>query len=82
MYFCINKARNPISFPPVGGNFRLSRTKGVTNKTPMKKQKNTGIYGIKANSRIASPGNDLSKIVKGKKPKKYKAGAALSRPVK
>jgi len=44
--------------------------------------KNTGIYGIKANSKIATPGNDLSKIVKGKKPKKYKAGAALSHPIK
>jgi len=45
-------------------------------------KKNTGIYGIKANTKIASPGNDLSKILKGKKPKKYKAGAALSHPVK
>ena len=48
----------------------------------MKKSKNTGIFGIKANTKIASPGNDLSKIVKGQNQKKYKAGADLSRPVK
>ena len=51
----------------------------------MKKQKNSGIFGINANSKIASPGNDLSKIVKGNKPKKkkkYKAGADLSNILK
>ena len=48
----------------------------------MKKSKNTGVFGIYANKRIAKPGNDLSKIVKGQKQKKYKAGADLSRPVK
>ena len=50
----------------------------------MKKSKNTGIYGINANSKIASPakGNDLSNILKGNRPKKYKAGADLSNIVK
>ena len=51
----------------------------------MKKQKNSGIYGIKANSKIATPGNDLSHILKGNKPKKkkkYIAGADLSNILK
>jgi hypothetical protein len=52
----------------------------------MKKTKNTGIYGINANSTIASPGNDLSNILKGPKPpkkkKKYIAGADLSNILK
>ena len=48
----------------------------------MKKSKNTGVFGINANKRIATPGNDLSKILKGSNKSKYKAGAALSRPVK
>jgi len=48
----------------------------------MKKTKNTGIYGINANTKIATPGNDLSKILKKPNPVRATPGNDLSKILK